>query len=187
MKEISENNYVLENKKESDRLNFQVEHHNYDPRVEIPPNMLNLCKGQRILDAGCGAGALSKLLLEYNDSLKIDAVDFSLDRIKQLKSELTKLNADINFYQENLKDLPFPDSTFDLVFCRFVYQHNPSDIQLITNELYRVLKNLVVEILMDLIGCQAIVVCHTNVNSCRNEIYWSMAYSQKWLTLCVLG
>lgn len=171
VKERIQNNYVLESKEETHRLNFQSQNHNYDPKLEIPPNMIEFHNGQKILDAGCGAGALSKLILEYNDKVDIDAVDFSLDRIEALKADFDNSKVKIRYHQENLMELPFSNSTFDLIFCRFVYQHNPLNNQKISNELYRVLRKNGKFILIDADGVFYNIDSESSfLNSCLRKI-----------------
>ena len=132
--------YILEHEQESERLNFQAQNHNYDPVQELSLDEVELLDGQRVLDAGCGSGILTKTLLQYNGNICVDAVDFSSSRINKLKNEFADSTFEIRFLKEDLRELPFKNSTFDKVFCRFVYQHNPLDAQIITEELFRVLR-----------------------------------------------
>jgi len=45
--------YILGNKSESERLNFQSRQRNYSPRTEISAQELALFEDAKVLDAGC--------------------------------------------------------------------------------------------------------------------------------------
>lgn len=75
--------------------------------------------GARILDVGCGSGALDRLLAERLDAAStIDAVDVNafLLREAQALAEANGLGARIRFSAGSAEALPFPDNSFDCVF-----------------------------------------------------------------------
>jgi len=76
----------------------------------------------RILDAGAGCGAWAPILRERGD---VVAVDLS----RQGRPDVAA----------DLKNLPYPDGTFDAVFCSQVLEHEPEPAALLA-ELYRVIK-----------------------------------------------
>lgn len=69
-----------------------------------------------LLDVGCGAGLVAKILTEKG--FKVYGVDFSLEAIKVAK----KQNYGINFEHSHIYDLPFADKTFDVIICLGVFQ-----------------------------------------------------------------
>jgi SAM-dependent methyltransferase len=78
-------------------------------------------KGQRVLEAGCGAGRFTQVLLDAGAELY--SIDYS-----------TAVNAcwanngphpSLNLSQADLYALPFPENFFDRVFCYGVLQHTP--------------------------------------------------------------
>jgi ubiquinone/menaquinone biosynthesis C-methylase UbiE len=75
-----------------------------------------------ILDVGCGTGILA---LEF--SRLSEAVIVGLDINPKFLRKAVTISAQSNFVQGNAFHLPFPDYTFDLVFCHFVllWIHDP--------------------------------------------------------------
>jgi 2-polyprenyl-3-methyl-5-hydroxy-6-metoxy-1,4-benzoquinol methylase len=84
-------------------------------------------KGKRVLEAGCGAGRFTEVLLnEGCEVISIDistAVDANQSNFPQNEKHLI-CQADIN-------NLPFPPESFDMVLCLGVIQHTPSTEQAI--------------------------------------------------------
>lgn len=94
---------------------------------------LDICPTDRVLEVGCGAGAMSKFI-------KCDYVgcDFSHSLIKR----------NIEFYGNQCiwseaADLPFKDGVFDKVFCFgvFLYFENKEYAFRVINEMQRVTKS----------------------------------------------
>jgi SAM-dependent methyltransferase len=93
----------------------------YDaPRVQDP--VYRACLQQtvevlqpsgKVLDAGCGTGLATQLLLDCDE---VKALDFSAASLRTLQ---TKLGArdNVDAVWGDLRDLPFPDATFDSVLC----------------------------------------------------------------------
>ena len=77
----------------------------------------------RILDAGCGSGGLSGLLLQkgYN----VASCDMDNAAIQQGLARGRLRDA----RQADVTDLPFEDGAFDLVICSEVIEHVPDDEQ----------------------------------------------------------
>ena len=142
-----ENVYALDSAHESARLEAQNQNHNYDPSREIPKDCLQLKGGEKILDAGCGSGVLSKLVLGYypKTPLEIDAVDSSEHQINNLKHDLPDICAqfplsEIECHNFDLREIDKPDGHYDLILCRYVYQHIPPIMALVSEELHRLLR-----------------------------------------------
>ena len=88
-----------------------------------------------ILEAGCGAGRFTEILLE-NDSL-ITAVDLSVAVIANKKNNSHKPN--LRIARASITALPFDKEQFDIVFCPGVVQHTP-DPTISISELYKHVK-----------------------------------------------
>lgn len=81
--------------------------------------LLDDVKGKRILDAGCGAGYLSRLLTEKG--AKVTGVDLSKKFIEIAKRYEKKKPLGIRYEVANLASLSrFPSATFDIVVSVYV-------------------------------------------------------------------
>src|ERR1700731_503 len=87
--------------------------------------------GDRILDAGCGAGKFFSLDFARDAGCRLFGVDIQED---------LKINSRMDLCtRANLETLPFSDGSFDVVICRLVIEHLavPENV---FREFYRVLK-----------------------------------------------
>jgi ubiquinone/menaquinone biosynthesis C-methylase UbiE len=80
--------------------------------------------GEKVLEAGCGVGAQTRILARRNPDAAFTCVDISSESIEQAREvarqeEIT--NAD--FIQADIFTLPFKPSSFDHVFVCFVLEH----------------------------------------------------------------
>jgi SAM-dependent methyltransferase len=78
--------------------------------------------GLRVLEAGCGGGRFSDLVLEAGGELY--AADLS--NAVEKNRELHPGNPHLHLVQAAITELPFAPDSFDLVFCFGVLQHTPS-------------------------------------------------------------
>ena len=110
--------------------------HMYDTRrrVEIVFDQLlpGICKGKKLLDAGCGTGWFSQRACEEGADVT------SLDVGPRLLGETAK-KCDSTRVVGSVCELPFPDDTFDLVVSSEVIEHTP-DPKKAVEELIRVAK-----------------------------------------------
>ncbi|MDD9149667.1 MULTISPECIES: methyltransferase domain-containing protein [unclassified Sporolactobacillus] len=98
----------------------------------------------KVLDVGTGFGALSiDIASQYR--LIVEAIDIDESKIQvaqkiynEIKSEEDFLGQ-INFKQQNVEHLDYPDNSFDLAVSRFVFQHLTNPVQA-AKEIKRVLK-----------------------------------------------
>ena len=104
--------------------------------------ILNSCcipNGAEILDAACGTGIITPILLEaVGSSGTVTAVDFAPEMIIRARAKNFGPNA--RFLVANVMDLPFENCTFDLVVCNGALPHFP-DLKGSLREMKRVLKN----------------------------------------------
>lgn len=90
----------------------------------------------RVLDVGCGTGALAQLVLEALPDVELDGVDLSpamLDRARQ------RLGRRAALHQADSEHLPFADETFDVAYCNDSFHHYP-DPRRAAFEAWRVLR-----------------------------------------------
>jgi len=96
--------------------------------------------GRKVLDAGCGSGRYSQALSSYGAS-EVVGVDFSPENIRNavaINSRYVKSES-VSFELADIRKLPFPDDSFDVVFSNGVVHHLPDPSAGVT-ELLRVLK-----------------------------------------------
>jgi ubiquinone/menaquinone biosynthesis C-methylase UbiE len=72
--------------------------------------------GQRVLDVGCGPGALTKVLVERVGAENVSAVDPS----EQFVAAARERNPGVDVKCASAEDLPFEDDTFDAAVAQLV-------------------------------------------------------------------
>ncbi len=102
--------------------------------------------GGKILDVGCGSGALTIDCAKKYPNAKITGLDKWGVSYKSFTKDLCEENAkaenisNIEFIQGSAVKLPFEDETFDAVTSNFVYHNIPGNRQNYILETLRVLK-----------------------------------------------
>jgi SAM-dependent methyltransferase len=81
-------------------------------------------EGQNILEVGCGAGRFSKVILESTKA-NLFSVDYSDAVTANIRSNGALAPDRFHLFQASIYELPFPDDSFDKVFCFGVLQHTP--------------------------------------------------------------
>jgi ubiquinone/menaquinone biosynthesis C-methylase UbiE len=117
---------------------FEVEHHAEALRLA------EVHEGQRVLDAACGTGrgtvGLARAVGEHGRVEALDLTQAMLDQARG-KIEAQGLVGRVGFTQGNARDLPFGDSTFDIVYNGYMFDLVPLDgFVPILREFERVLK-----------------------------------------------
>lgn len=88
---------------------------------DFKPLMEHVSAGDKVLDAGCGNGRLIESLREKK--IEYAGLDLSDELIAIAQHQYPKMN----FVVGNILDLPFPNGTFDVVFCIATLHHLPSE------------------------------------------------------------
>lgn len=88
-----------------------------------------LAPGQRILDAGCGTGTLSRRIREIEPAIDLTMLDLSPAMLAH--------TADIpgTHIEGSVLDMPFPDQSFDLVVSSWVIETVPDPMQAVSEYL----------------------------------------------------
>lgn len=82
--------------------------------------------GKLVLDAGCGAGRFSEIILKYFGRLVAIDVSDAVDACHENLSPTEPLICQASIYE-----MPFPTSSFDYVYCIGVVQHTPDPAETI--------------------------------------------------------
>ncbi len=111
----------------------------YAHRLQYKTIIKYLNKDNKVLDAGCGEGVLSMLMVKSGIN-NVTGVDISEPNIKKAKELAIERNIDINFAIGDGENLPFADNSFDVVISSHVLEHLPSFDKGL-NEIYRVTRD----------------------------------------------
>lgn len=96
--------------------------------------------GDQVLDAGCGIGGSSRLMVELF-GCQVTGVDISemfIDTADFLTRH-THLEHQVQFQTASLLDMPFEDHSFDLILCQHVLM-NLQDKETVIRDFFRILK-----------------------------------------------
>jgi len=95
----------------------------------------------RVLDLGCGAGFDTLLAAQMvGPNGKVIGVDMTPEMIAKARTNAEKMGpANVEFFLEEIEDLPLPDASVDLVFSNGVF-NLCSDKPKVLSEVFRVLK-----------------------------------------------
>ncbi len=114
--------------------------------IEGTASYVKLPEGGKVLDVGCGSGALGIAVGKRNPKAEIIGIDRWGKEYASFSKSLCESNARaegvsrISFRQGDATHLDFPDETFDAVVSNYVYHNIPGDRQQYLLETLRTLK-----------------------------------------------
>jgi len=84
-------------------------------------NRIAVTEDSRVLDVGCGIGGPARYLA-HTYGCRVDGIDLTPELIEtgQVLTERCKLADRVVLQVGNALDLPYPDQTFDVVWCQNV-------------------------------------------------------------------
>lgn len=128
----------------------------YAHRAQYQSVVDQVPSGSRVLDAGCGEGALSCLLAAKGCT--VTGVDISAPNIERAKALAREMGVEdsVSFLQGDAEHLPVPDASFDAVVSSHVLEHLP-DFDQGLRELHRVSRDKVVVALPTILNLCSIV------------------------------
>ncbi len=130
--------YILKNKDEFDRLENQSKLPNYDYKKEL--KSFFSIKSEKILDAACGSGVVSRYLAGKFSKSHITGCDIDNENLEKAKLRASKFE-NLNFEHQDITNLRYRDHTFDRIICRYSIQHiEKGKRQKVLDEFYRCLK-----------------------------------------------
>lgn len=86
----------------------------YRELIRMLVDQVPLSPGIRVLDAGCGTGAVSSEVLLREPSADVTLLDASEDMLSIARD---KVGGGHTYVRGDIRDMPFPDSSFDAVLC----------------------------------------------------------------------
>jgi SAM-dependent methyltransferase len=122
--------------KEGQRLAAQAEFWR-DPLI-LPGT--TLAPGTRLLEIGCGVGAVLQILDHAFPDLALSGVDIEPAQIATARRRLDRPGIPVDLQVADGRDLPYADGSFDHVWIQFVLEHmNADDARKTLDEARRVL------------------------------------------------
>ena len=96
---------------------------------------VNVKKGSKILDAGCGTGNLLKILEDENKNLRLYGIDISEEMLKVARKKLKLVKIKLG----SVEKLNFKKDFFDYIFSIDAFHHYYNST-LVMRNFYRILK-----------------------------------------------
>lgn len=124
--------------KEASRLETQAEVMN--PLLEKQFEIMGLKPNMKVLDAGCGSGAITRLIASRVFPEEVVGLDMDPVFIEEAR-ELAESEGieNVRFDIGNINDMKYDDGSFDLSYCRFTLMHLQDPVKSVS-ELKRVTK-----------------------------------------------
>ena len=89
-------------------------------------NLAHMQPGEQVLDVGCGTGTLAmEVARRVGRTSRVVGIDPGVEQIARARSKAARRNLPIEFQIGVIKQLPFPDQTFDVVFSTLMMHHLP--------------------------------------------------------------
>ena len=100
------------------------------PEYEHMLRLVGIEQGWKVLDAGCGGGSYLPLLSELvGESGHVMATDVAAENVQRVldRTARAEFRCDVGSRTANVIELPFPDDSFDAVWCAAVTQYLTDD------------------------------------------------------------
>jgi ubiquinone/menaquinone biosynthesis C-methylase UbiE len=123
--------------REQERLIQQAEYW----REKLILKDLNYCSEEKLLEIGCGAGAVLAILGMAFPGLKLAGIDLEDKQIQYATQHLKNLNLhDVDLRAGDASQLPWEDNYFDRIYAIWFLEHLPNPLSVL-REAKRVLKS----------------------------------------------
>lgn len=87
-------------------------------------NILGIKNGMKVLEVGCGSGHFLEMI-KQNFDVEAYGIDLDEGHIAYAKNSAKTNGLNINYQVANIKNLPFEDDSFDLIYSYTVVEHLP--------------------------------------------------------------
>jgi len=104
-------------------------------------DLMDIRKGEKVLDVGCGTGVLSILSKnKVGNEGVVAGIDIAPRMIHRAQNKALNACLKIHYQVASVSQLPFPDQYFDLVISSLMFHHLPTDLKKAALlEIYRVM------------------------------------------------
>ncbi|MFN8413990.1 MAG: methyltransferase domain-containing protein [Anaerolineales bacterium] len=105
-------------------------------------DLVDLKKGESVLDVGCGTGTMAILAKQYvGEEGKSCGIEPSLEMVSFARKKAKKQNAIIEINPGCIEQINYPAKSFDVLLCLIVMHHMPDETKIQgIKEMARVLK-----------------------------------------------
>jgi ubiquinone/menaquinone biosynthesis C-methylase UbiE len=139
---------IMEEKSKGISLDYLAEHYDKVTPTERSRfrrkqiGMVDLRKGEKVLEVGCGTASLSILAKQVTGETGIvEGIDLAPKMVAKAQGKARASHLEIGFKCASIDALPYPDECFDAVISSFMFHHLPVEIKKRgLEEVYRVLK-----------------------------------------------
>ncbi len=105
-------------------------------------DLLELKKGDNLLDVGCGTGTLLIIAKQKYPQIEMTGIDIDANVLNIAEKKTKKTGLEITYVETSSAKLSFPDAAFSVIVSSLVFHHLPTDVKKQTlKEIYRVLKS----------------------------------------------
>jgi ubiquinone/menaquinone biosynthesis C-methylase UbiE len=111
--------YAIHSNEECERLELQARLANIEGHLRYLP----VSPRDRVLDAGCGSGSMSRLIARTHPQADVIGVDLREQYLDFARTRAREENIhNLTFRSADVFDLPFADATFDVVWTKYLLQ-----------------------------------------------------------------
>ena len=97
--------------------------------------------GERVLDVACGTGIVARTTAErVGNSGTVIGLDLNEGMLEVARNASSNIHPNIEWRKGDVKEIPYEDSSFDVVFCQQGLQFFPNKLAAL-QEIHRVLKS----------------------------------------------
>lgn len=135
----------------------------------------------RVLDAGCGEGYISRLVATAFPNADITGLEYTSEAIAIAE----EMSQGIHYVQGDIMEMPFSDSTFDVVICTEVLEHLDCPEEAL-HELHRVSRGWVlITVPHEPWFCLGNMLVLKNLSRLGNPVdhinHWTYSGFKKWI------
>ena len=111
--------YVIHSDEECERLELQARLAKIEQHLQYLP----VARRDRVLDAGCGSGSMSRLIARSFPEAKVIGVDLREPYLEFARGRArSEQLPNVQFQLAHVFDLPFGDESFDVVWTKYLLQ-----------------------------------------------------------------